>query len=210
MTGFDRDRATADALLTDGYLDALLADAVLTAGPDGGAPTDSGSIAPLALDPSIRGAADRLRRDLTRVHPSFRFEERLATRLAEAAVAMRMPLAAGANGGVDAPRRVVAFPQASGGPFESTSLDDLPSALGATGLDAVRRDRARPLLIGGALTSAAISLAGAAWVAWRHGRPRRSPAPIARAARAVRDARTAIPGDLPSSVVTVRFRRRAD
>ena len=42
----------------------------------------------------------------------------------------------------------------------------------------------RPLLIGGAaLTSAALSLAGAAWVAWRWRRPVGSP--MARAVRAV-------------------------
>ena len=41
----------------------------------------------------------------------------------------------------------------------------------------------RPLIIGGALTSAALSLAGAAYVAWRLNRPAGSP--MARAARAV-------------------------
>jgi hypothetical protein len=47
------------------------------------------------------------------------------------------------------------------------------------------------LLIGGALTSAALSIAGAAFVAWRLGRPGRAATPMARAARAVRDARLA-------------------
>jgi hypothetical protein len=42
--------------------------------------------------------------------------------------------------------------------------------------------RNRPLLIGGALTSAALSIAGAALVAWRRTRPARSP--MARAVRA--------------------------
>ena len=41
----------------------------------------------------------------------------------------------------------------------------------------------RPLIIGGALTSAALSLAGAAYVAWRLNRP--AAGPMARAARAV-------------------------
>jgi HAMP domain-containing protein len=41
----------------------------------------------------------------------------------------------------------------------------------------------RPLLIGGALTSAAISIAGAAYVAWRRNRPPTSA--MVRAARAV-------------------------
>ena len=49
------------------------------------------------------------------------------------------------------------------------------------------REIAVPLLIGGALTSAAISLAGAAFVAWRWTRPGRSGSPMVRAARAVRE-----------------------
>jgi hypothetical protein len=56
-----------------------------------------------------------------------------------------------------------------------------------------RRDGAlevgRPLLIGGAITSAAISLAGAAYVAWRIRHPQASP--MARAARAVARTRLA-------------------
>jgi hypothetical protein len=169
MSLVDRDGAMADALLTDLYLDALLAGAVLGAGPDGG--TD--------LDPAARSAADRLRRDLVRVHPSFRFEERLATRLAEAAMAMRLPTAVGAEG------RVV--------PFRSTVPD--PADGDPLGLedpaDGTPRELARPLLIGGALTSAAISIAGAAIVAWRRGRPSRSTTPMVRAARAARTARLA-------------------
>jgi hypothetical protein len=41
----------------------------------------------------------------------------------------------------------------------------------------------RPLIIGGAITSAALSLAGAAYVAWRLNRP--VAGPMVRAARAV-------------------------
>jgi hypothetical protein len=47
----------------------------------------------------------------------------------------------------------------------------------------------RTLIIGSALTSAAISLAGAAYVAWRLGRPPLSP--MARAVRAAQQARLA-------------------
>jgi hypothetical protein len=47
-----------------------------------------------------------------------------------------------------------------------------------------RRELPRPLLIGGALTSAAISLAGAAFVAWRLARPGCAASPMARAVRA--------------------------
>ena len=213
----DRDAAATDALLTDLYLDALLAGAVLDAAADrarGGRTTAGGSRTPDAfdaaagsIDPAARRAAERLRRDLVRVHPSFRFEERLATRLAEAAMAMRLPVAAGAEG------RVVPFRAESpaglpeGGPGagpDGSALegpiapDDAlsSSAAGAasTGAPAAgdaHRPATRPLLIGGALTSAALSIAGAAFVAWRFGRPGRPSTPMARAARAVRDARLA-------------------
>ena len=49
--------------------------------------------------------------------------------------------------------------------------------------DAARAGLGRPLLIGGALTSAALSIAGAAYVAWRLNRPPASA--MVRAARAV-------------------------
>ena len=166
----DRETASADALLTDLYLDALLANVVLDAARDATA-----DALPPGLDPAARLAADRLRRDLLRVHPSFRFEERLATRLAEAAMSMRIPAAAGAEG------RVV--------PFRREPYVDLPDV--AVDDPTAARDRSRPLLIGGALTSAALSLAGAAFVAWRRGKPGRSSAPMVRAARAARSARLA-------------------
>lgn len=165
MTPLDRDALSADALLTDLYLDALLAGAVLD--------RDGDPLATIGddLDPAVRRAADRLRRDLARVHPSFRFEERLATRLAEAATAMRGP---GTAGGA----RVI--------PIRSRSLPDMPR-FEVDDDRADGRDRSRPLLIGGALTSAALSLAGAAFVAWRRGRPRGGTT----MARAVRQARRA-------------------
>jgi len=193
----DRDAAATDALLTDLYLDALLAGAVLDAAATGAPGEAAGQ-----LEPAARRAAARLRRDLVRVHPSFRFEERLATRLAEAAVAMQVPIAAGGEG------RVVAFRpappidldpglvQSDGGPdgAEDSATLDVSGLSGSLGLpgpwsDPARRVPARPLLIGGALTSAALSIAGAAFVAWRFGRPGRASTPMARAARAVRDAR---------------------
>ena len=163
----------------------------------GGSPDGIGD----RLDPGVRRAADRLRRDLVRVHPSFRFEERLAARLAEAAVALRVPLAAGAEG------RLVPFPAQGLGPRsgdddadlvpgsdadvqDAAAADDLAEDLAAA---AAQRDRSRPLIIGGALTSAALSLAGAAFVAWRIGRPGRAATPMALAARAVREARSVAP-----------------
>lgn len=206
MMPLDRDAASADALLTDLYLDALLAGAVLdlhTTGPAGVGGR---------LDPAIAGAAERLRHDLVRVHPSFRFEERLAMRLAEMAVGMRIPLAVGGDARlVPFPVRPAAVPSlaeptASHLPAHDHLLDD--SAL--AGPDPTgRRERTRPLLIGGALTSAAISLAGAAFVAWRIGRPGRAATPMARAARAVREARLATATALPA-IDTTALRRRLD
>jgi hypothetical protein len=188
MIPFDRDASTADALLTDLYLDAILAGRSIRGGAlgeNGGVGPSPASVAPSGrLDPAVRAASDRLRQDLVRVHPSFRFEERLATRLAEAAMELRMPTAVGAEG------HLVPFRSPTGRPTAST-----PGSGETVGVDGLlgdpseidRRDIARPLLIGGALTSAALSLAGAALVAWRRTRPG---SPMSRAARAVRVAGT--------------------
>jgi hypothetical protein len=164
MTFLGRDPADADTLLTDRYLESLLAADDRRAAD---APADA------SLDPHIRDAAGRLRRNLVRVHPSFRFEERLAGRLADVARSMRLAPAAGGEGTVVRPIE--------------PSLRQDPGLAGFDPLadpndDPWIRAGARPLLIGGALTSAALSLAGAALVAWRRTRPARSP--MARAARA--------------------------
>ncbi|MEP6639171.1 MAG: hypothetical protein ABJC39_07455 [Chloroflexota bacterium] len=148
-----RDGHEIEALVTDRYLEALLA--AHARGADHG---------PSASDPSenVRRTADRLGRDLPRFHPSFRFEEALAARLADLAAAMRHP---------DQTERdtvLIALP--------ALDPDDEPDH-GRTG------SGRRPLIIGGALTSAALSLAGAAFVAWRLNRPASDP--MARAARAV-------------------------
>jgi len=168
-----RDAREVDALVTDRYLEGLLA--AHARGADR-APRSSGS-EPAA---DLRRAADRLSVDLPRLHPSFRFEEALAARLAEVAARMGLPAAAGAEGLVV--------------PFRSRGLvgdaDAQPSVVdGGVPLDAdpgdaeLRAGIGRPLLIGGALTSAAISIAGAAFVAWRLNRPPASA--MARAVRAV-------------------------
>ena len=86
----DRDAAQVDALVADRYLDALLAAGDRRADD---APADA------ALDPDLRHAARVLRRSLVRVHPSFRFEERLATRLADLAAAQSGSALAAAGGG---------------------------------------------------------------------------------------------------------------
>jgi hypothetical protein len=152
-----------DALVTDRYLETLLA-----------AHARGSERAPAAASPAdgIRLIADRLARDLPRFHPSFLFEEALAARLSEVAARLRLPAAAGAEG------LIVPLP---GHPIRTDRTDD--DADDTDAADAAHLGFGRPLLIGGALTSAALSLAGAAFVAWRRTRP---PAgPMVRAARAV-------------------------
>ena len=90
MPGRDAD---VDALRTDRYLDSLLAAADRHAND---VPADA------AIDEPLRNAAARLRRDLVRVHPSFRFEERLAARLAGEAARTQLAPAAGAEGSIAA------------------------------------------------------------------------------------------------------------
>jgi hypothetical protein len=211
MTGaVGLDALEAEALVTDRYLEALLVAAERRAAD---APADP------ALDPALRGAARRLRDELVRVHPSFRFEERLSRRLAEAAAGLRLAAAAGDEATVipfpvpllgDAalaeelanpelaallgtPEGVAAAPGAGAVPGRVAGDGGLdPHAAGA------RPQDRRPLLVGGAVTSAALSLAGAAFVAWRltRGAPTDPMARAVRLARAARAGRDAIAGGL--------------
>ena len=202
MSGIDGRGLEAEALVTDRYLDALLASADARLGPAPDHPAD-------ALDRAVRLASRRLTRDLPRFHPSFRFEERLAARLAEAAAAMRLPLAAGQGsrvvtlpygqpGGFDPLADPLANPladpratgrradaggdaaDAEGAAADAAAVDAATDGhaagltstrIHATGVDA---DPRRPLLVGGAVAASAISLAGAAWLAWRRGHARPS------------------------------------
>lgn len=201
MTLPGRDVADVDALVTDRYLDALLASGDLAdhpsephaAGPSAmrfraAAPHAAARqgihaipLGTVRLDAAVRLASARLTRDLPRFHPSFRFEERLAIRLAEAAAAMRLPAAAGAEGSV----AVL--------PIHPTGLPDgfdplaNPHPDGDADAAAAGVTVPRPLLIGGAMAASALSLAGAAWVAWR--RSRGGASPMARAARAAHSMR---------------------
>jgi hypothetical protein len=180
-----------EALVTDGYLDALLA-AIDRHADD--APSDG------SIDPEVREAARILRASLVRVHPSFRFEERLAGRLADLAASQARPALAAASGSVVDLRE---------GAAAILETDPLVAAiirgeLDPTDEDAVERGARqpatrRPLIVGGAITSAAISLVGVAYVAWRASRPaaqgragnRASNRAMARAARAARARRAA-------------------
>jgi len=155
-----RDGGEIEALITDRYLDSLLAiqsSPQLIGGPLG---------ADDSLSAAVRAVSRRLATDLPRFHPSFRFEERLALRLAEVAASMRLPVAAGGEG------QVVPFREVRPGP---------PDPLRRAG-DEDDRDT-RPLLIGGAVAASALSLAGA-WLAWR-----RRTSPMARAIRAAHSMR---------------------
>jgi hypothetical protein len=153
-----------EALITDRYLDSLLA---VQPRPDvllGDPASDVGA--------AVRHISRRLSTDLPRFHPSFRFEERLALRLAEVAASMRLPMAAGAGGGAP----VV--------PFRRTP-PPTPDPLAVVGDDTADPGTGRPLLIGGAVAASALSLAGA-WLAWR-----RRTSPMARAIRAAHQLRQA-------------------
>jgi hypothetical protein len=151
-----RDVGEVEALITDRYLDSLLAVRAEAGGPL----EDAG----VSVGAAVRAVSRRLATDLPRFHPSFRFEERLALRLAEVAASMRLPVAAGGEG------QIVPIRPSAPGPAD-------PLAIDGEGGDAGDRD-ARPLLIGGAVAASALSLAGA-WLAWR-----RRTSPMARAVRA--------------------------
>jgi hypothetical protein len=152
MTLLGRDSGEIDALVTDRYLDSLLAGRTASKHPD-------------SIDEAVRLVSRRLAGDLPRFHPSFRFEERLALRLAEAAASMRLPMAAGAE------RNAAAIPS----PLHPHAPDPLETPFDD---DAEEDGPDRAVLVGSAV-AASLSLAGAAWLAWR-----RRGSPMARAARA--------------------------
>ena len=142
-----------EALVVDRYLESLLS---------------RGPIDVDGVPPELEATARRLAGGLPRYHPSFRFEDALAARLA--ATAGRL------GGG-----QVVPFPASDPGPADRRTL---PERLAAD-----RSAVGRAAVIGGVVGSAALSIAGAAFVAWRLSRP--SLDPMSRAARAVARARVA-------------------
>lgn len=148
--------AEEEAMQVDLYLESLLA---------AHAPGPRGIVDEPTFDPGERAAAQLLASRLVRFHPSFRFEEALATRL--------RALAGGRAGGADA------------------TVTDFPAP--PTGVPApprpAFRDR-RSILIGGAIASG-FSLAGVALFAWRVAAPPRTP--FGRAARAAHRGRASAP-----------------
>jgi len=177
VTLLGRDVGEIEALVTDRYLDSLLGG---RAAPDGDERSPGKRRRRAPLDDAVRLVSQRLADDLPRFHPSFRFEERLALQLAEVAAAMRLPVAAGAEGGAPVPLRPHGSPDPLGVPLEDEldAFDEDGDGRAIVG---------RPILIGGAVAASAISLAGA-WLAWRRNR---SPASaFARAVRAAHAQRT--------------------
>ena len=187
------DRDDRAARRTERFLDGLMA-ADERRSPE--TPTD------VDLDPAVAGAARRLRSGLLRVHPSFRFEEALACRLADAAARIQAGVSAddldripiGPFGSVSQfPGAVSNRSDVAGSSAKSpvlaqsrriasrSAVVDQVAALRR--LPGIAAKQQRPLLVGGVgVASAAISI-GAVYVAWR--RTHTNIAPMARAARAV-------------------------
>ncbi|MFM2105511.1 MAG: hypothetical protein RL338_543 [Chloroflexota bacterium] len=146
-----------DALVTDRYLDALLEAGERRAFD---APSDA------RLDPALRRTARRLSGGLVRIHPSFRFEERLAARLAEAAIALRdaRPSLSDARPAPRDARPSLSVVPAAG---DDRTLSPFP---GGPEPGLLRAAPSRRLVVGGAIVSALLSLVGAVLVAWWRGR----------------------------------------
>jgi hypothetical protein len=144
------------------------------------------------IDPDLIEAARILRGALVRVHPSFRFEERLAARIDAAARDLpRAGIAADGTrrGGRPAPygRDPILFPGAAALEGMATAdrvlaRDGAPSAWRVSVPVSFPRRVPRGAIIGGAIASG-VSLAGAAILATRW-RRRPTGSPFARAARA--------------------------
>ncbi len=175
--------ASRDARRTERYLDGLM-----EAEERGAAevPMD------LDLDPAVLLAASELRASLVRVHPSFRFEEGLAARLALTAGGAR-----GAHSNEPAPPatasiapfRVPGFAAGDGAVAadEPAATRDSFAASATPHRLSLTARPSRPLVVGGVgVASAAISI-GAVYVAWRWSRASQSP--MVRAVRAGRSGR---------------------
>ncbi|HXR26411.1 MAG TPA: hypothetical protein VN771_00990 [Candidatus Baltobacteraceae bacterium] len=132
---------TDEVVRLDAYVEGVLAGR-----PAGPRPL----IDPADIDPAAGRAADILARSLVRFHPSFRFEDALAARLRAIGEAMHDERPGPVTGGP-----VLVFPSGADGALENRG-DEAAGPLG------------RGLLVGGAIASG-LSLAGAAYLAWRRG-----------------------------------------
>ena len=133
-----------------------------------------------ALDPAARAAArPPLAATCPRFHPSFRFEERLALRLAEAAAAMRLPVAAGGEGRRSSRSRSRGRRPTRSARAPATAMPSMRRSIRAIGAPAADRRRAAP-------RPRCRSPGGASRLA---SRPAAGPTPMARARGAARAAR---------------------
>jgi hypothetical protein len=162
-----------DARRTDRYLDRLMAADERRA---------AEVPAEVELDPSVRAAARQLRAGSLRVHPSFRFEEGLAGRLAAAAARLEAGLPIDPDVTLPAASSVVALRPSGPGPvMPAVTSTRAASAPWPLKLPPLALKPSRPLIVGGVgVASAALSI-GAVYVAWRWSH---QPGPMTRAVRA--------------------------
>ncbi len=133
---------TDEAVRLDAYVEGVLAGR-----PAGPRPLDGR----VDIDPASRRAADVLARSLVRFHPSFRFEDALAARLRLLGEALHEARPEPAPG----PQPILTFPIRELAPLGGGPGDPFAPV-------------GRGLLVGGAIASG-LSLAGAAYLAWRRG-----------------------------------------
>jgi len=132
-----------EAIQVDAYLDELLAIRTTTAP----------RTLPEPIEPELEAIAHLVQRALARFHPSFRFEERLANRLALEASAESLPLAE-----LPEPLTIGSLSRV---PLGGRPL--VPATAGAP-LTALELRGRGGLLLGGAIASG-VSIAGAALIA---------------------------------------------
>ena len=164
---------TRDARRTERYLDGLMA------ADDRRAlqiPSDT------ELDPAVLLASRELRAGLTRVHPSFRFEDSLAARLGASAARLKAGLPIKAVPADDERGTVALFRSHSSGAAQDVATPAIIAAPAARsrGLRAAMAFRrlpdsarsSRPLLVGGVGVGVASAISiGAVYVAWRYSHP---------------------------------------
>ena len=156
------DALRVDALRTDAYVESLIAGtSTAPAALEGRAPcvpdrTTTDQADPDGVDREIAAVARLLHATATRPHPSFRFEDRVAARLA--AVARGASSAAVVGAGA-----IVAFPGAAALPADGSHVAG----------HAARAVVPIAGIASAAVASAALSIGAAAVVAWRRARPRR-------------------------------------
>jgi hypothetical protein len=134
------------------------------------------------LDPAVLLASRELRAGLTRVHPSFRFEDSLATRLSASAARLKAGLPVEDGTPVDGWGSLAPFRSHSTAAAQDAATPAIIAAPAARsrGLWAAVAFRrlpdsgrpSRPLLVGGVGVGVASAISiGAVYVAWRYSHP---------------------------------------